>query len=136
MALYSAAQMNVLRTIRTRRRHWVPRTLSLLAVAWLGVVAQPCLAAAGGKDQCPHCPVEKWDFGIPEGCTFLDVRDSDHVASHSANDDLPDEQPSALSALPDGLLKSIHTFATGPPAYAVVDLPSPRLNTIHCVYLK
>ena len=129
--------MNVLGIIRNHHKHWLPRTLSLLAVTWLGAVAQPCLAAVETHDQCPHCPVEMSDLGMPEGCTFLDVPDNDgQVAGNGAKDDAPDEKSPAIAQWPRALPSQISTFATGPPVRASLDLPTERLNTIYCVYLK
>lgn len=123
--------------MRAQRERRVSKLLSLLAVFWLGAITQPCIAAFEADDQCPHCPMEMPELGIPEGCTFLDSSDSDgRVAGIDPTRDVPDETASAIVQFEYITPIRVATFATGPPTWDEATLPAPQLNTLYCVYLK
>ncbi|MBT8135762.1 MAG: hypothetical protein KJO54_01980 [Gammaproteobacteria bacterium] len=54
----SLGNMNVLAAVRRHRKAWGRNALAAFAVAWLSLVAQPCVMALEVDDHgdCPHCP--------------------------------------------------------------------------------
>ncbi len=131
------------------RHHSVPLTRAvvlLFAASWLGLAAQPCMAAAAhdagapaaAAHDCPHCPPPA-----------SDAHDCDHaVAIECAADATPGVATQALKA-PDlapaaGLaMAPLHAALADPGHVAPRAPPDPGRSTVprtlqqrYCTYLK
>ena len=109
----------------------------MLAVVWLGMVLQPCLMAAempANMDDCPHCPMPMPEDSGAGACTYVDHVDYDGRTPHTKLvNEQADDHVVFLAAATDFQLPK-HACGTGPPT-AALDLPTPPLNVLFCVYL-
>ena len=138
--------MNVLAVIRRRHRRWIPRLAALLAVAWLGMLWQPCAMAMGmdagtahAQHACPHCPPPQHTDceDAADECTYVDRFDADRrtakFKSGAGPEDvphivLPSSCPASRLPLPSRSYARLAVHRTVP--------PGPPLNILFCAYLK
>jgi len=135
--------MNLLRTLRKRRRPLAARILGMLGVVWLNMVLQPCVMAAETNmsmpGPCPHCPApmsEDCGGGAANVCTYFDRVDYDGRILHRKVVKKVDYGFVTVAALPAEHLHPATVCATGPPPDAELHLPAVPINVLHCVYLN
>ena len=127
------------------------RSLGVLAVFWLNLVAAPCALAFGGEHDCPHCPPEQagemtahhghHEDTASAGCDAL-MSDCDDIgafahegrAAQPKLKDTAEPVPMASPAMPDAPMDTV-TFVT-----TAADPPDPGeafppLHLLNCVFL-
>ena len=146
--------MNVLAAIRRRQKRWIPGLSALLAVAWVGMLWQPCASAAGmdghaghhvehsqhaehAEHHCPHCPplVHGDCATLTEECASLDRFDADRRTVKLNYGAGADDTPQ----IPIPYASSLQPLLPAADSVRLEDCGSlpqgPPLNILYCTYL-
>ena len=137
--------MNVLASIRRRHRRWIPRLATILAVAWIGMLWQPCAMAMGmdagtghAQHTCHHCPPPQHTDceDAADECTYVDRFDADRrTAKFTSGAGLEDVQHIVLPSCPAARLP-VQSWGHARLAVHGIAPPGPPLNILFCTHLK
>ena len=137
--------MNILAAIRRRHRRWIPRLATLLAVAWLGMLWQPCAMAMGmdagsghAQHACAHCPAPQHTDceDAADKCTYADRFDADRrTAKLKSGAGLEDVQHIVLPSCHAAWLP-LPSWGDARLTVNAIAPPGPPLNILFCAYLN
>jgi len=150
--------LSLLAKLRIGHARWGRRSLTLLVLAWLNLVLQPCaMAMAGDSASCPDCPaahvhehmgaatMAEHDHEMDAGSTrcgggLIDCVNLDDINQGDRQKQLPIDSGPVLLALPP--MEYVHADDRRAPApFGAGDAARlrgafPPLHVLHCVYLK
>lgn len=96
--------MNLLATIRRRKKAWIPRLGAPIVAVWLAMAWQPCVMAMdaemGHENHCEHCPppeIEHCDDVVRHECTGEDRFSADLRATKAKSADDAKQVPVSLT---------------------------------------
>ena len=134
--------MNLLATIRRRKKVWIPRLGAPIVAAWLAMAWQPCVMAMDAEmaheHHCEHCPPPEIDHcgdAVRHECTDDDRFSADRRAAKAKSADDAEQVPVSLiaSTQPHRLLVFKAQACLTDPATAPPGRPLPVL---FCSYLN